>query len=295
MFNDSEVLLQLRWALRGRHRGLGTHISHPPPHGALQSLHRTMDNRSVINLQNLPVEILFAIFEHLSPLPPAPQPHPFLALSATTLTLRSALISFLRYRIVRQKSLSFNGLRTALSDPTRDISRYAPVIVRVWLRTTMSHCFACAKYTCRRAIMEPAAVCCAKCDEAHWPGKITLDDAVRKYGLKHEELYEAAMGPPSEVALYEPAMGPPPGVSGLTPSGQKRRRKLPHGHKSVSGKSMVVFMKHDIREFYERVRYRRCEWRRAMMREKMEAGIPERRRCQGGRTLCRSQVLRTPR
>ena len=209
------------------------------------------NNNNNTNLQNLPLEVLFTIFEFLSPLPRAtvsrslnvpretPEFHPFLALSIVSRTLRLALISFLRGLILHNHIIPFKRLRTVLADNTRDISQYAPVILREWLRATTRNCFACGKHAHRRAIMDSTMVCCTRCDQVHWPNKITMTDAIKKYDLKKLELFGGLLptnlgGPPCESLTKD----------GLIP----QRRGLPYGQKFVCGMLTTMFMEEDVRE-----------------------------------------------
>lgn len=82
-------------------------------------------------------------------------------------------------------------------------------------------------------------VCCTRCDQVHWPNKITMTDAIKKYDLKKLELFGGLLptnlgGPPCESLTKD----------GLIP----QRRGLPYGQKFVCGMLTTMFMEEDVRE-----------------------------------------------
>ncbi|KAM0717456.1 hypothetical protein Q7P37_007308 [Cladosporium fusiforme] len=56
------------------------------------------------------------------------------------------------------------------------------------LQWSASHCVFCGKKSTRHAILMSGLVCCAACDRAAWPEKITKTEAKKKYRVTEEQL-----------------------------------------------------------------------------------------------------------
>ncbi|EME40553.1 hypothetical protein DOTSEDRAFT_157328 [Dothistroma septosporum NZE10] len=111
--------------------------------------------------------------------------HPLDAVAATCRKLRSEVndraISFL----VQHKEITrFAALPKKKRDHTFNMLRGR----RGLLSWAEKHCIFCGRKSDRSAILINGLRCCAKCDKAQWPGKITKTDAKEKFDLRDEHL-----------------------------------------------------------------------------------------------------------
>ncbi|KAF8434461.1 hypothetical protein BGX38DRAFT_1145888 [Terfezia claveryi] len=225
-------------------------------------------------IEQLPLELYFLIFEYLAPLSPPGVKiggHPFLALSQTSQTFRNALLPYLRLQILNCNASSVSRKhQQALADPKRDLSLLTPKLLKIWLNASMKHCFACGKASGRRAIMDSTLVCCVKCDRIIWPQKITMTEAIKKYSIKKEDLFggvlPSTLGGPREMAETK---------DGIIP----QKQGLRYGQFMQNNTFTTMFMEDDVRRLaskkhgiediddYLNTKSDKCEFRRAKKEE----------------------------
>ena len=183
---------------------------------------------SLETLDTLPVELLHEICSYLiGPLsgfpgstglhsddvPLAPDPlHPFYALAGSCRVLRLAVESYCQrllrtHRdIMKIKLPDIDRLPDAEPTPTtperkrKAKAKSREVIYRVlWVKWARSHCAFCGKRSVRRAIFNTLIRCCAKCDAAFWPPKITMSEALKSFNLTKLDLFRPNPFPLSVV------------------------------------------------------------------------------------------------
>ncbi|KAF8536462.1 hypothetical protein BDD12DRAFT_850710 [Trichophaea hybrida] len=128
-------------------------------------------------LQKLPLDVLFQILNHLSPVDPFKvTDHPYLALSLVSSALFHAVESHCLHLL---QSLQSSSIITTSS------TQRLP-----YLAHASNHCRFCSTPTLRLAIIHPSIPACRACDNVQWPNKITLEYATKVYGLNGRELIE---------------------------------------------------------------------------------------------------------
>lgn len=192
------------------------------------------------NIEDLPLEILFIVFEYLAPMPPPGvgiATHPFLVISRTCHALRSSLEPFLRIQILNSNAKQLEAHIDALANGNDNITLPRHKFLKAWLSATMKHCFACGKASSRRAIMDLSLVCCARCDRIVWASKITMSEAMKKYSLRKDELFggmlPSTLGGPPEVAMTE---------DGIIP----QRKGLHYGQFMSNNTFTTMFVEEDV-------------------------------------------------
>ncbi|KAF8253433.1 hypothetical protein K440DRAFT_251483 [Wilcoxina mikolae CBS 423.85] len=128
-------------------------------------------------LQKFPLDVLFQILNHLSPVDPFKvTEHPYLALS---------LVSSALFRAVESHSLHLlQSLQSTSIITTSSIQRLT------YLAHAANHCRFCNAPTLRLATIHPSIPTCRACDNVQWPNKITFEYATKVYGLNGRELIE---------------------------------------------------------------------------------------------------------
>ncbi|TKA33535.1 hypothetical protein B0A50_00370 [Salinomyces thailandicus] len=167
-----------------------------PSNGKHPSVHLTTDSKDYLTV--LPPELLHNICDHLLPnhdpqvaLHSTPsttsiaQPHALDHLSATCRSLRAEVQSWAHHFLRAHARITrYKELKTPKLQAKRNLLRGKGGLL-TW---AAKHCIFCGKSSNRSAILVSGLKCCAKCDKAQWPDKITKTAAKTTYDLKDHQL-----------------------------------------------------------------------------------------------------------
>ncbi|GAB7352465.1 hypothetical protein MBLNU459_g2873t1 [Dothideomycetes sp. NU459] len=107
---------------------------------------------------------------------------PMIHLAACNRTLLGAVESFSRTLLTQwQPITNFKG--SMVKDPDGNVTHRG--LLYAWKRR---HCVFCGKSSMRKAVLCTGLGCCAKCDKAQWPDKLTKTNAKKEYHLTDEQL-----------------------------------------------------------------------------------------------------------
>ena len=124
-------------------------------------------------LDNLPLDLHFQILSFLlRPTALTPTDHPFLALSATSRSLHSAVTAY-----------TTHTLHALASRPLPPPSTTSKTPLKTLLTFLTKNCAFCHNPTVSHARLHPTLPCCRTCDLIHYPNKITLSNAMKTYNL----------------------------------------------------------------------------------------------------------------
>jgi hypothetical protein len=122
------------------------------------------------SLESFPPEILFNILSYTSPFSASLLPlHPLYTTAATSKHLRAIVEEYARTLLAQHAHLT----------PPKAAKTNAFVSRRKWVRWIMNTCQMCGKSSHRRAILDPALMCCSTCDKKHFPKMVSTEHVLR--------------------------------------------------------------------------------------------------------------------
>lgn len=122
-------------------------------------------------------------------------------LAATCKSLRRQLMTWGRTKLHKYQSIAkYTPIRSARLQNSVNYLRGAEHGFLSWAEIHCNFCGIELSYD-RYAILMSGITCCKACDQTQWPGKITKEDAKRKYKLRDDQLLQTTDLTPSLARL----------------------------------------------------------------------------------------------